>query len=591
MNNKIIGGRYELLEEIGNGGMAVVYKGYDKLLGRNVAVKILRQEFNSDNDFIQNFTAEARSAASIAHQNLVGIYDVGKCEEMDCYFIVMEYLKGLTLKDYIKQAGKIEWQEACSYILQILKGLSAAHAKGVIHRDIKPQNIMLLPNGVVKIMDFGIARAVSTKTVKIGGTETLGSAHYLSPEQAKGRHTDEKSDIYSLGIVLYEMLTGTLPFNAGNAISIAMMHISEKPKVPSEINPDIPPALDSVILHSINKNRNERYHTAAEMLEDVKQALRAPGTPIANTNEGNHTQKMTVVKNDAIEKLFNETPAVPAPRTKTPDNKAAPEDPPTKNEKKLKKATIITSCVFGFLFLLFITYAFFPGIFGGRKDIAVPDLVGMDINKVLEEYKDNKDISVIVDKREEDDEMEEDKIISQTPETGRKMRAPLEIKVVVSSGKKQLVLPDLEGLDENAAKAELRALGIAYITKSESSEDIEEGCVIKMSPKAGTKITDGMKVTLTISAGTKLEIKTPNFVGLTLEAAQRLATEKKLIISSSYKDSAEPAGTIISQTPGKGETITEGDVVKVVVSTGHAPATPTPKPPAPTATPKPAPTP
>ncbi|WP_461247133.1 Stk1 family PASTA domain-containing Ser/Thr kinase [Treponema sp. R6D11] len=583
MINKIIGGRYELLEEIGNGGMAIVYKGYDKLLGRNVAVKVLRKEFNNDNDFIQNFITEARAAASLSHQNLVGIYDVGNDEEEDIFYIVMEYLNGVTLKDYIKANGHLGWQESCSYILQILKGLAHAHAKGVIHRDIKPQNIMLLQNGVVKIMDFGIARAVSSKTVKIGGGDTLGSAHYLSPEQAKGRHTDEKSDIYSLGIVMYEMLTGSVPFDGDNAVSVAMMHISNKPVPPSEVNSDIPPALDGIILRAIAKDRASRYSTASEMLEDVKIALRAPDSLIPmgkKLNAPEYTQKISTDKQNSIEALLGDDDVAPAyvPVKKERASDAIITD---KNVKKLNKAGLISGCIFGVLGLLFLVYAFFPGAFGGRGNVVVPDLVGKNIEVVKEAYKDNKDIEIIIDSRRSDAKIAKDSIIEQTPAASRTVRAPIEIHVVVSDGIKDLILPDLINKDERAAKQILQEMGIKFTTEKESSADVAEGLILKMTPTAGSTITSGLTVKLVVSTGKNgIDIKMPNFIGLSLDAAKRLADEKKLVVSTTYVDGSEKAGTVINQSPGYNEKIKEFSTITLVLSNGRlAPtATPTPTP-------------
>lgn len=582
MLNRIIGGRYELLEEIGNGGMAVVYKAYDKLLGRNVAVKLLRKEFNADNEFVQNFITEARAAASLSNQNLVGIYDVGNDELYDVYFIVMEYLKGITLKNYINRTGAIDWQEACSYALQILKGISAAHAKGIIHRDIKPQNIMIMQNGAVKIMDFGIARAISSKTVKIGGKDTLGSAHYLSPEQAKGRHTDEKSDIYSLGIVLYEMLTGNVPFDGDNPVTVAMMHLQDTPTAPSKINPGIPVPLDGIILKAIAKERDMRYNNADEMLADIKLALRSPDTftPAIPGVYMEATQKIPTAGQEKLNKLFNDDEMEVSMRANRPASRLMPDEEDNSKSKKLNKWGLIAGCTFGVLCLFFLVYAFFPGLFSVTS-LEIPDLVGKNIIAVQTEYKDNKDFSIIIESREKSTEYEKDLIISQDPTSGRSMKGPIEIKVVVSDGLKDMSLPDLIGKDEREAKQILQEMGIKFSITTKSSDSVDDGLVISTSPKAGATLTDGQTVKITVSQGIQ-EINAPNFIGLSLNEAKNLAKENNLELSYTYGAGAESAGTVISQNPGKNKKIKEFSTIVVVLSDGSkagGTATPTPTPP------------
>ena len=567
MLNRIIGGRYELLEEIGNGGMAIVYKAYDKLLGRNVAIKLLRKEFNTDNEFVRNFITEARAAASISNQNLVAIYDVGNDELYDVYFIVMEYLKGITLKNYIKRTGAIDWQEACSYALQILKGISAAHSKGIIHRDIKPQNIMIMQNGSVKIMDFGIARAVSSETVKIGGKDTLGSAHYLSPEQARGRHTDEKSDIYSLGIVLYEMLTGKPPFDGENPVTVAMMHLQETPIAPSKINPDIPVPLDGIILKAIAKDREARYNSANEMLADIKLALRSPDT-FTPTIPGvfmETTQKIPTSGQQKLNRLFNDDETDVSMRSSRQPPRLLNDE--TENEKKFNKWGLIAGSVFGLLCLAFLLYAFFPTLFGGGKTIEIPDLVGQKVDVIQQMYKDNKDISIIIGSHENSSEYAKDEVIRQDPSAGRSMKVPIEIKIVVSDGVKDLALPDVTGKSEVEARQLLQDMGIKIKTTTKSSQDVESGLVISTSPKAGAVLTAGQTVILTISQGIQ-EISAPNFVGLSLNEAKALAKKNNLDVSYTYGSSSETAGTVISQNPSKGKKINEFSTIVLVLSDG-----------------------
>ena len=296
---KIIGNRYEILEEVGNGGMATVYKAKDHVLNRYVAVKVLKDEYTTDSDFIKRFNTEAQSAASLSHANIVSIYDVGHEEENNLYYIVMELVKGKTLKEIIKKDGTLSWKWAVNIAIQIASALEVAHKNGIIHRDIKPHNIIITEDGVAKVTDFGIAKAVSNSTMTAFGT-TIGSVHYFSPEQAKGGITDAKSDLYSLGVVMYEMLTGKVPFDADTPVSIALKHMQEEAIEPIEINPEIPTAVNQIVIKAMKKDPIERYQSATEMIRDLTQSLKDPDGDfvIIENKDGEYTRVMKAMPSD-----------------------------------------------------------------------------------------------------------------------------------------------------------------------------------------------------------------------------------------------------------------------------------------------------
>ena len=296
---KIVGNRYEIISEAGTGGMATVYKAKDRVLNRNVAVKVLKDEYTTDQDFIKRFNSEAQSAAALSHPNIVSIYDVGHEEENNLYYIVMELIKGKTLKEIINKDGSISWKWAVNIAIQIASALEEAHKHGIIHRDIKPHNIIITEDGTAKVTDFGIAKAVSNSTITAFGT-TIGSVHYFSPEQAKGGITDARSDLYSLGVVMYEMLTGKVPFDADTPVSVALMHMQEKPKEPIELNSDIPMAVNKIVVKAMRKEPVERYQTASEMLADLSEALKDPNGDfvVIENKDGEYTRVIQAVKID-----------------------------------------------------------------------------------------------------------------------------------------------------------------------------------------------------------------------------------------------------------------------------------------------------
>ena len=460
---KIIGNRYEILEEVGLGGMATVYKAKDHVLNRLVAVKVLKDEFTTDADFVKRFNTEAQSAASLSHPNIVSIYDVGHEEENNLYYIVMELIQGKTLKEIINSEGTLSWKWAVNIAMQIASALELAHKKGIVHRDIKPHNIIITEDGIAKVTDFGIAKAVSNSTITAFGT-TIGSVHYFSPEQAKGGFTDAKSDLYSLGVVMYEMLTGKVPFDADTPVSVALKHMQEEPKEPAEINPEIPSAVNQIVVKAMQKEPSARYQNATEMLHDLSTALKDPDGDfvIIENKDGGYTRVMQAVTDDQI-------------------NEGKKEEVQTKTNfftehPKAKIAIIILGLVLLFVIVFLITKIAIDG--GITKKVDMPDFVG----KTLEEAQtmaDDLDLELNVEEVASS-EVEEGKIVSQDPEyKEEKIDAGSTITVRVSKGPETAELPKLEGLTIEEAREKAEELGIILIEETENSDTVQQGYIIR----------------------------------------------------------------------------------------------------------------
>ena len=476
---KIIGNRYEILEEAGNGGMATVFKAKDHVLNRYVAVKVLKDEYTTDSDFIKRFNTEAQSAAGLSHANIVSIYDVGYEEENNLYYIVMELVKGKTLKQIIKKDGVIPWKWAVNIAMQIASALEEAHKNGIVHRDIKPHNIIITEDGVAKVTDFGIAKAVSNSTITAFGT-TIGSVHYFSPEQAKGSITDAKSDLYSLGVVMYEMLTGRVPFDADTPVSVALKHMQEEPEEPIEINENIPNAINKIVVKAMKKDPGERYQSATEMLKDLAKALKDPDGDfvIIENKDGEYTRVMKAAKTDKInagkkKSFFAEHP-------------------------KSKILLFILGLILLFLMVFFITKIALDG--GITKKVDLPNLV----NKTLAEVQTEVESLKLKLETEEaaSSEVEEGKIISQSPEykQGEKLKQGETIKVVVSKGPEETELPSFIGKTIEEAREMAKTIGITLIEEIKTSPTVEQGYVIGQSIDEGTVVKSGDEVTVQISS-------------------------------------------------------------------------------------------
>ncbi|MCL2740081.1 MAG: Stk1 family PASTA domain-containing Ser/Thr kinase [Oscillospiraceae bacterium] len=593
---KLFAERYEIIAEIGNGGMANVFKAKDTVLGRFVAIKILRTEFLGDEEFTARFTAEAQAAAGLGHQNLVAIHDVGVW--LGHNYIVMEFVDGITLKDFIKQNAPIKWQDAAGIATQVLQGIAHAHKKGIIHRDIKPQNIMLTDNGIVKVMDFGIARAASNYTMKIGDT-TIGSVHYFSPEQARGRHTDEKSDIYSLGVVLYEMLTGTLPFENESPISIAMMHLQKEPISPKDVNITVPLAINDVVLKAMRKDTADRYQSAKELWQDLQKVLSNPDeNPVLDRprDSSSDTRIMQAVK--PIVKVKNEDEilkpsdayqprrvrkdkernagrsSVPAPTTE--------DDKYKEKSKKLNKIALISFLAMGGVICFAVIFSLFPNMFLFGNRMPVPEVVGKQIEEVLELFEGSKDIEIEIIEERYIVEKLAGEIFEQSPNHGTEMKTPIKIKVRVSLGPEEFTLPNLKDMDERDARKMLEEKELKVRTVYESNLTIAQGIVIKTKPEGGTPVKGGDEIEIIVSAGSEgKEISMPNLIGMTRDKAKETLEAKNLILGrTTWQDSAEyDEDVVISQSVASGSTVKEFSTIDIVRSTGKAPSPPTQAPP------------
>ena len=590
MIGKILGGRYEIIEKIGEGGMAEVYKAKCHLLNRYVAVKILKPEYAKDETFVKRFRREAQSAAALTHANIVSVYDVGA--EGDINYIVMELLESKTLKDYIEEHGAMPSDLVLKISAQIASALETAHKAHIIHRDIKPQNIVLNKNMVAKVTDFGIAKITNVPSATITSFgSTMGSVHYFSPEHAKGGYTDEKSDIYSLGVVMYEMATGKLPFDADSPVSVALKQIQEDPVPPIDVNPNVSPALNQIILKALQKSTALRYQTATEVISDISQALLRPNSLIlrpASSVEAGATQVIPILGN-------NEVPeAVPNLRTREPrranvistreamkeelpaeDSKSdeeISEEPKKKDPKKSKKKKIIIISVIAAVVVIgaivgILVYNNSKKQAEENKEIEVPNLVGRVYDEVVEEYS-KQGIEIIKDKVEYSSEQPEGSVISQTPEKGTKTKDK-KIKVVVSKGQKMVEVPDVTGKDIKVATYELEdTLGFKIEREDVVSEKVASGIIISQDAKKGETLPYGSTIKLQVSKGDGKEtVVVPNVLGKTESDAKSALEALGLTVSVKYsEDKTKSNGVVIAQSYPQNQTLKQGTLVEITVN-------------------------
>lgn len=590
MIGKILGGRYEIIEKIGEGGMAEVYKAKCHLLNRYVAVKILKPEYAKDETFVKRFRREAQSAAALTHANIVSVYDVGA--EGDINYIVMELLESKTLKDYIEEHGAMPSDLVLKISAQIASALETAHKAHIIHRDIKPQNIVLNKNMVAKVTDFGIAKITNVPSATITSFgSTMGSVHYFSPEHAKGGYTDEKSDIYSLGVVMYEMATGKLPFDADSPVSVALKQIQEDPVPPIDVNPNVSPALNQIILKALQKSTALRYQNATEVISDISQALLRPNSLIlrpASSVEAGATQVIPILGN-------NEVPeAVPNLRTREPrranvistreamkeelpieDSKSdeeISEEPKKKDSKKSKKKKIIIISVIAAVVVIgaivgILVYNNSKKQAEENKEIEVPNLVGRVYDEVVEEYS-KQGIEIIKDKVEYSSEQPEGSVISQTPEKGTKTKDK-KIKVVVSKGQKMVEVPDVTGKDIKVATYELEdTLGFKIEREDVVSEKVASGIIISQDAKKGETLPYGSTIKLQVSKGDGKEtVVVPNVLGKTESDAKSALEALGLTVSVKYsEDKTKSNGVVIAQSYPQNQTLKQGTLVEITVN-------------------------
>ena len=571
---KMLNNRYEVLEKIGNGGMATVYKAKCHVLNRYVAIKILKDEFTTDSEFIKKFNTEAQSAASLAHPNIVQIYDV--CNEDTLYYIVMELIQGKTLKEIITEDGILSWKWSVNIAIQIASALETAHKNNIIHRDIKPHNIIITEDGMAKVTDFGIAKAVSNSTITAFGT-TIGSVHYFSPEHARGGYTDAKSDLYSLGIVMYEMLTGRVPFDADTPVSVALKQVQEEPVDPIKYNNSIPVSVNRIILKAMQKDPNLRYQNATEMLQDLSLALKKPNEDfviLATRSDDSPTQKVPTIYEIEMEKNNDrKAPKIEEGRAKKGKQNKVKEF--YEKHKWAKPITIVLVAVLLFVGAMWGTIALLNGSRPAQVEmINVSGVNGEPRMKKDEAVKALNDLGFkdIVIEEEYTEDVEEGYVVSQTPEyksTNFKFNVTEQIKLVVSKGQKIVTLPKkMRGKKIEDVTKELDALELKYEIVEETSEKIEKDIVIEVEPAEGEEITASTTIKITVSKGSAYkDVSVPSVLNETEEKAAKLLSELGLIVEINYEENASRSdGIVISQTVSVGKTLKEGDSIGIVVN-------------------------
>lgn len=567
MIQRILARRYELQELIGGGGMADVYKAQDKLLDRAVAVKILHQQYANDAEFVEKFRREATAAAKLAHPNIVNIYDVG--EDGGSQYIVMEYVSGPTLKEVIQQKGCLEPIEAVRIAKEIASALESAHRNNLVHCDIKPHNILVMPDGHIKVTDFGIARAVSASTMTYSGS-VMGSVHYFSPEQAKGTVITTKSDVYSLGVVLYEMLTGQLPFNGETSVSIALKHLQEEPVPIRQLNPSIPPVLEAIVQKAMSKDPADRP-SSTELYADLNQA-KAMLTDRGASQEA--------VSNDpfATRMIPRITPEMMAEqRLERPANKPIgsredyqPQYQP-QEEKSIFKSKSFIAVLVGILLMGFFVGSFLSfGKFWSSAEINVPDVVGKS-SVVAQQILEDKNLRVKIVEAN-DDSVPAGQVVSQYPEAGAKVKEQRLVTITVSKGGQELTMPDLKSMSRSNAEEKLKKMGLKLGAVFEENAKEPAGTVINQDPRSGSKITKGQTVDITVSLGEKKkEITVQNYTGLSVDSAKSNLEANGLSLGGiSEEASTRPKGTVIGQSPSAGSTTTEGGSVSLIISSGSS---------------------
>ncbi|MCD7731162.1 MAG: Stk1 family PASTA domain-containing Ser/Thr kinase [Oscillospiraceae bacterium] len=596
-------GRYEITELIGVGGMADVYKATDILEDRTVAVKILKNEFADNEDFVRRFRNESKAIAVLSHPNIVKIYDVGFTDKIQ--FIVMEYIDGITLKEFIEQQGVLKWKDTVHFIVQILRALQHAHDRGIVHRDIKPQNIMLFPDGTIKVMDFGIARFAREEGKTISD-KAIGSVHYISPEQARGDITDEKSDIYSVGVMMYEMLTGVKPFDADNPVTVALMHMQNEPKMPREINDSIPEGLEEIVIRAMQKEASKRYQSASEMIKDIEEFKKNPSivfeykylsekTQYYNAGAVSKAAAAAAYEANSAEKGAHyaaEKSEERKVKTKTKVRKKDMPDPDDEyedyddyeDEEAVSKSSyfvvILTAIAAGILIIVvaFIAIAFIRTLGSEKTQIAqMPNIVGCSYQQVETYYASSFDVTV--ESQEYSSEYPEGAIISQNPEEGRDyLVGKAVVKVTVSKGPRMVTIPNVYDLDSDYAQNVLRDNnGFNVIIMTVFDDEVDKGTVIMTDPARNEQAEYGSTVYLYVSRGPEeQDVIVPSVVGYDIEAAKTLLGDKFTIQVMSI-DSSEPEGTVVEQSlpavgdDGSSNIVPINSTIILTVSTGVAP--------------------
>jgi len=561
MVGRVLGDRYEVLEKIGGGGMALVYKARCRLLNRFVAIKVLRPEFTEDEEFVKKFRREAQSAASLSHPNIVGIYDVGT--ENNNYYIVMEYIKGQTLKELIKSKGTLGVENATNIAIQICYALDHAHKNHIVHRDIKSHNILIREDNSVKVTDFGIARAVSSSTITNTGN-VIGSVHYFAPEQARGGYTDEKSDIYSLGVVMYEMLTGRLPFEGETPIAVALKHIQEEPLPPSKINSRIPKAIEAIIFKCMEKEVSKRYSSASEIINDLRQSLVMPNGDFVKKNKfvDESTRVLQPIK------ITDKDAALEAKDGKQDSiSSIQGENDKTRQKKKKNKVLLIAAIAGGLLLALLVGggILFVNSLFT-VKEVEVPNLIGMSENEAREKLSASS-LILEVTERVPNKDVPEGSIISQNPKPDEKNKITNPVRVVVSKGPMKVVIPNLVGESYDKVKLILEGENLVEGKFDQEYSEYPNGFVIRQSIAAGISVDEGTTIDYVISIGPEKFIM-PSYVGAGIEDVKTDLIVKDLILGNITPESSNeyPVDTVLDQSIKPGTEVSRKSVVDFVVN-------------------------
>lgn len=600
----IINDRYEVIGKIGAGGMSDVYKAKDHTLGRNVAIKVLKPEFSEDSIFVGKFRAEAQAAAGLEHPNIVNVYDVG-CQDGD-YYIVMECVEGITLKTYIEKKGQLTFKEALSIAIQVGRGIQAAHAKNIIHRDIKPQNIIISTEGKVKVTDFGIARAATNNTIS---SDVMGSVHYASPEQARNGYVSNKSDIYSLGIVMYEMVTGRVPFDGDNTVAVAIQHLQDEMISPSAYAKDLPISLEKIILKCTQKSPDRRYDSIDDLLIDLRKSLLTPYEDFVDIAPLVQ-DKTRVISRDEVEQIQKETGKMAPDDDDDEDGEYEYDSDDDDDEdgeyeydsdddddddgrkggflnKKMEKAVTIMGIVAAIVIVIIVIYIVgsFMGVFhfGSKKKpdttpisvsqeaaetVKVPKLVGKTFEEAEEELKE-MGLKLQQSGTEVDEDAEPGEILSQDIEEGEEVEVGSVIKVVVCAESEEADVPNVVGDSLSTAESKLTAAGFKVERSYETDDSVEEGTVLSQSPSAGRSLKKGETVTITISQESGY-VTVPNLLDKTESEAKQALKDAGLevgTVTQEYSDTVD-AGKVISQSTSSGKYLPKGDTVSIVVSKG-----------------------
>lgn len=547
MLDKVLDGRYKVEKHIGSGGMAQVYKGKDLLLERPVAIKILNAAFAEDNAFVTRFKGEAQAAGKLNHPNIVNMYDVGF--DQGYHYIIMEYVDGITLKEYITQKGKLSVEESVKIAISIAEGLEQAHAMGIVHCDIKPHNIIITQNGTIKVTDFGIARAINSSETLMYTTSVMGSAHYLSPEQASGKPINGSTDMYSLGVVLYEMLTGRVPYEGESPISVALKHVNELLVPPSRYNRNIPPLLEAAVMKALEKKKENRFESITEMINDLRLSFGFAGGK--NNRIQSHdfaTKIMPAVKEQNI------NPVVHKKKEKKANFLDAIIQVP-------QKAIIVGACI---LFLIAFGCGYFMfGNFWSKVTVYVPNVVGKQ-EKIAEEMILSKNLKVDISEVANSD-IPVGEVISTMPAAGTEVKEQRTIRLIVSRGSREFKMPKLTGINLEKAQTRLSALGVSINTITNKEDySLPDGIILEQEPAADAKIDSSTKITLVVNTKSLKEVKMPKIEGLSLDEANKLLAKDhiQILINGDH----DGKSLITEQNPQAGQTVKQGSSVTVNAS-------------------------